>query len=401
MATPKMTQLQIKTPNADIEQLFDAPTHPSLGLVRGYPLRVLCNISAADPIILTYEDYRDTVFPALFPLFQIFAPRYSKQLCSANLDGGFWAKIFEDHYGECMPMEIGSAPVDQSNAVEIVNAAQAAQFDFMVCPFELPKLTADRLWSCPPASLFRGDVSLKAKWHATVTVRGVVVTIDTVEFKWFCQTSHGNNGRVPLIHSFERKEISNNSTDIGRGFCCLCTDNRVPSGESGVTYELFEDGENYHGTAVGGEDLMSNYRLSNKDIVPETSVYTPLFFIPNDASVDELSFAERSLTVKLAGASSMELDVHFMEPASNMVRSNLKAALGISAAVQTRTPPETPKGAALGQLHRKIANNGPRMLLVQSGRTFVPPAGTAKTLPTIPAGTLGVGIANSMIPKGK
>lgn len=401
MATPKMTQLQIKTPAADIEQLFDAPTHPSVGLMRGYPVRALFNISANDNIVLTYEDYRDTVFPTLFPLFQVFAPRYSKQLCSANLDGGFWAKVFEDHYGECLPMEIGTAPVDQNNAVEIGNIAQAAQVDFMICPFELPKLTADRLWSCPPASLFRGDVSLKAKWHATVTVRGVVITIDSVEFKWFAQTSHGNNGRLPLIHSFERKEIANNSTDIGRGFPVLVTDNRAPGGESGVTYELFEDGENYHGTAVVGEDLMANYRLANKDIVPETSVYTPLLFIPNDATVDELSFAERSMTVKLNGASTMELDCHFMEPAGSSVRNALKAALGIGPGVQTRTPPETPRGAQFGQLHKKIANNGPRVLLVQAGRAFVPPAGTAKTLPTIPAGTLGVGIANSMMPKSK
>jgi len=394
MSAPSVTFLQEKAPAAGIQESFDTATHPATGLIRGYLVRTRFNLLAASNVTPTYEEWRDTILATLFPLIQLFAPRYNNQLCTANLDGNYWAKLFEDHYGAPLPIEVANSPITYNNTVQITTSNKAVQVDFFI-PFELPAMDADRLWSCPPAALFRGDVALKAQWAAAVTVQSVVLTASSVSFRWCCLTDYGDNSRVPIIHRFERRTYSQDSVDIGRGFPFFVTDNRAPS--ESIQYDVYRDGESINNGAMYGEDIMAAYRISNKNLVPETSVFTPLRWIPQDCGVNVLEFAERSLALKLTGASSGTFDLHFASPPGAEVVNALKATLGISPVTRVRTPPTTPLSAPLGNLNRKIANAGPRTLFIATGdKQVVPATGANKTVPTVPAGTLGSAIASNM-----
>lgn len=386
--------LQEKTPTVAVETNFDTATHPDKGLLRGYLVRVLATVNAASAVTPTYEEWRDTILASLIPLLQLFAPRYSQELCSANLTGSFWAKLYEDAYSQCLPIEVNNSPVTYNSLVELPNSNLPVQIELFI-PFEMPKLGVDRLYTAPPCSLFRGDVALKVKWGATVTVRTVAITFSALTIRWMAVTALGDNARVPVIHRFERRTFSQDSIDIGRGFPAFITDNRAP--DQTIAYDVFVDGENINRSAMYGEDLMADYRIGNKNLVPETSVYTPLLFIPEGSSPGDLLFVEQSLAIKLTGASSGTLDMHFMAPPNAKVGNALKAALGIGPAVKTRKPPVTPVASSLGSLHRKVALNGPRTLLVDSGGgKFVTPNGGAQTVPTVPSGSLGANVAQTL-----
>lgn len=385
------------TPAVATETTLDAPAnHPATGLLRGYMLRITGTANAASNVTPTWSDWRDTILADLLPLIQLFAPRYSQQLCSANLTGNFWAKLYEDHYGQIVPIEVANAPVTVAAGVQIPNANTAVQIDLFI-PFELPKLGPDRLWACPPCLLFRGDVTLKWRWAATSTVSAVVITFSAMSLRWFAVTTHGDTARLPVLHRFERRTYAQNAVDIGRGFPVFVTDNRAPDATG--LYNSFIDGESVHSGALQGEDYTGAYRITNKDIAPENSVYTPLFYVPENSTVNDLQFAQRSLAFQFAGGiTSGTLDIHTMEPAGNVVRAALKEALGIPKGTKIATVPVAPQAAPVGNVVRKIAMNGPRTMLVASGNGLAAVGSVAApTVPTIPSGTTGAGVASSMV----
>ena len=389
-----MVLLNEVVPAVGIQTTVDTANHPSVGVLRGYVLRIFGTANAAVGVTPTYEQWRDTILPTILPSIQLFAPRYSKQLMSANLDGGFFMKIFEDHYGEANPIEVANSPVTPIAGVQIPNANTPIQIDLMI-PFELPKLGADRLWACPPCLLFRGDATLKFTWAAAVTVSAVVITFSALTFRWFALTAFGNDATVPLLHRFERRTYAQNSIDVGRGFPLFITDNRAPDNATNA-YNNFLDGVPVNNGAIYGEDLEAAYRITNLDIVPETSVYTPLFWVPQNSTPNTLEFAERSVAFQFAGPTSGTLDMHFAEPAGRSVLAAMKAALGIPNSSIVASPPVAPNNAPLGNVVQKIALNGPRSILIQKEGGFVAPSVTAKTTPAVPPGTTGASIASAM-----
>lgn len=384
--------LNESSPAAAVQTTLDAPAnHPATGLLRGYILRVTGTANAASNVTPTWADWRDTILETVLPLIQLFAPRYSQQLCSANLTGGFFAKIYEDAYGEILPIEVANVPVTVAAGVQIPNANTAVQIDIMI-PFETPKLGPDRLWTCPPCLLFRGDVTLKFSWVAAVTVSAVVITFSALSFRWLAFTVHGDSARVPVLHRFERRTYSQNSVDVGRGFPLFITDNRAPDQTN--SYNTFIDGKSVHAGALYGEDYSAAYRISNKDIAPENSVYTPLLYIPENSTVNDIAFAERSIAFQFVGISSGTFDIHTIEPAGNVVLGALKEALGIPRSAMTATPPVAPQASPVGNVVRKVALNGPRTLLLRSkeGMSAVGSV-AAPTVPTVPAGSTGAALA--------
>lgn len=386
--------LNESSPAAGVQTTLDAPAnHPASGLLRGYMVRFIATGTAASNVTPTYADWRDTILEAIIPSLQLFAPRYSQQLCSANLTGGFFAKMYEDHYGEATPIEVAGSPVTQIAGVQMTSGGQAVQVDLMI-PFELPKLGPDRLWSCPSCLLFRGDVTLKFSWFATVTVSAVVITFSAVTFRWIACTTYGDTARLPLLHRFERRTYSQNSVDIGRGFPVFITDNRAP--DQSNQYNSFVDGESVHQGAMYGEDYEGVYRVLNKDIVPENGVYTPLLYIPENSVINDLCFAERSLAFQFVGITSGTFDMHTMEPAGNVVRNALKEALGITSGTAVATPPVCPQAAPVGNVVRKIAMNGPRTMLISNGGLKAVGSVAAATVPTVPSGSTGASIAGAM-----
>lgn len=393
--------LNESAPAAGIQTTLDAPAnHPATGLLRGYLVRILGTANAASSVTPTWADWRDTILDTVVPSLQIFAPRYSQQLCSANLTGGFFAKMYEDHYGEIVPIEVANVPLNPTGAgVAIPNSNTAIQVDLFI-PFELPKLGADRLWSCPPCLLFRGDVTLKFSWVAAVTVQSVVITFSALTFRWLALTTHGDTARLPVLHRFERRTYSQNSVDVGRGFPVFITDNRAPDQTN--SYNTFIDGESVHSGALYGEDYAGAYRIVNKDIAPETSIYTPLMNIPENSVVNDLAFAERSIAFQFVGISSGTFDIHTLEPAGATVRNALKAALGIPQGTEVATPPVSPQAAPVGNVVRKVALNGPRTMLIKSGgKVAAVGSVAAPTVPTIPSGSTGAQLAGAMVPQSK
>lgn len=388
--------LNENAPAAATQTTLDAPAnHPESGLLRGYMVRIIGTVVAASSVTPTYANWRDTILETVVPSLQLFAPRYSQQLCSANLTGNFFAKLFEDHYGEVVPIEVNNTPVTPDTGVNISTTPLAFQVDLFI-PFELPKLGVDRLWSCPSCLLFRGDVTLKFSWAAAVTVQSVVLTFSAITFRWLAVTVYGDTARLPVIHRFERRTYSQNSVDVGRGFPLYITDNRAP--DQTIQYNTFVDGESIHAGAMYGEDYESVYRVLNKDQVPENSVYTPLLYVPENSCVNDLCFAERSIAFQFVGASSGTFDIHTIEPAGNVVRAALKSALGIAASTNIATPPACPNGVPLGNVVKKIAMNGPRTMMIDNGGGNISPvlSVAAPTVPTIPSGSTGAGIASAM-----
>lgn len=381
-------------PVAAVQTTVDTANHPSVGILRGYLLRLMFTGTAASNVTPTYENWRDTILPTILPSVQLFAPRYSKQLMSANLDGGFFAKMYEDHYGEPISIEVANVPVTPAAGVQLTSGGQACQVDLFI-PFELPKLGVDRLWSCPPCLLFRGDATIKYTWVAAVTVSAVVITTSAMTVRWFALTAYGNDATLPVLHRFERRTYAQNSIDVGRGFPVFITDNRAPDNATNA-YNNFLDGVPVNNGAIYGEDLEAAYRITNLDIVPETSIYTPLFWVPNNSTPNTIEFAERSLAFQFVGPTSGTLDMHIMEPAGKAVLSAMKAALGIPNSVTVASPPVAPNGVALGNVVQKVAINGPRSILTQNGGSLVAPQVTAKTTPCVPAGTTGASIAGAM-----
>lgn len=392
--------LQEKAPAAGVQETLDAPAnHPASGLLRGYIVRVIGTVVAASAVTPTYSDWRDTILETVVPSIQLFAPRYSQQLMSANITGGYLAKVYEDAYGEGLPIEVNNSPVTQNGGVQISTSPLAFQVDLFI-PFETPKLGMDRLWTCPPCLLFRGDVTLKFQWVAAVTVQSVVLTFSALTFRWLAFSACGDTARLPVIHRFERRTYSQNAFDVGRGFPLFMTDNRAP--DQTIQYNTFLDGKSLHQGSLYGEDYVSAYRISNKDIVPENSVYTPLLYVPENSTVNDLMFASRSIAFQLAGASSGTMDLHTIEPASNVVKSALKSALGIPDGAQTGTPPVAPNSAPVGNVVRKVAMNGPRTLLVAGGGGLqAVQSVAAPTVPTVPSGSTGASIASAMAQAGR
>jgi hypothetical protein len=390
--------LNESTPSAATQTTLDAPAnHPSTGLLRGYICRLKFTANAASNVTPTYTEWRDTILPALIPSLQLFAPRYSQQLCSANLDAGFFAKMYEDHYGEALPIEVANSPVTQIAGVQIPNSNTACQADVFI-PFELPKLGADRLWSCPPCLLFRGDVTLKFSWASTVTVQSVVITFSALTLRWIALTVHGDSARVPVLHRFERRTYSQNSVDVGRGFPIYITDNRAPDDTN--SYNSFIDGESVHQGAMYGEDYAAAYRITNKDLVPENSVFSNLMWIPENSTVNDLAFAERSIAFQFVGISSGTFDIHTIEPAGDVVKNALKEAIGIGRGARIATPPVAPQASPVGNVVRKVAMNGPRtMLLAEGGKLSAISSVAAPTVPTIPSGSTGAGLASAALPQ--
>jgi len=388
--------LNEQAPAAGVQTTLDAPAnHPAVGLLRGYLLRITGTGTAASNVTPTYADWRDTILETILPSLQLFAPRYSQQLCSANLTGGFFAKLFEDHYGEALPIEVAGSPVTQIAGVQLTSGGQAIQVDMFI-PFELPKLGPDRLWSTPSCLLFRGDVTLKFSWVAAVTVQSVVITFSALSFRWIAVTAHGDTARLPVIHRFERRTYSQNSVDVGRGFPLFITDNRAPDQTN--SYNTFIDGESVHAGALYGEDYVAAYRITNKDIVPENGVYTPLLYVPENSTVNDLAFAERSIAFQFVGISSGTFDIHTIEPAGNVVKAALKSALGLADSTQVATPPVAPNSAPIGNVIRKVAMNGPRtMLIATSGGLSAVGSVAAPTVPTVPSGSTGASIAGAMV----
>lgn len=389
-----MVLLNEVTPTVAVQTTVDTANHPSVGILRGYVVRIFGTANAASNVTPTYENWRDTILPTILPSLQLFAPRYSKQLMSANLDGGFFMKMYEDHYGEPNSIEVANVPVTPAAGVQIPNANTAIQIDLFI-PFELPKLGVDRLWACPPCLLFRGDATLKFTWVAAVTVSSVVITFSALTFRWFALTAYGNDATLPVLHRFERRTYAQNSIDVGRGFPVFITDNRAPDNATNA-YNNFLDGIPVNNGAIYGEDLEAAYRITNLDIVPETSIYTPLFWIPQNSTPNTIELAERSVAFQFVGPTSGTLDMHIMEPAGKAVLSAMKAALGIPNSVSVASPPVAPAGVALGNVVNKVASNGPRSILIQSGGDLVAPQVSPKTTPAVPAGTTGASIAAAM-----
>ncbi len=389
--------LNESAPAAATQTTLDAPAnHPASGLLRGYMLRIICTGTAASNVTPTWENWRDTILDTILPLIQLFAPRYSQQLCSANLTGGYFAKIYEDHYGEIVPIEVAGVPVTPAAGVQLTSGGQAVQVDLMI-PFELPKLGPDRLWSTPGCLLFRGDVTLKFSWVAAVTVQSVVITFSALTLRWIALTTYGDSARLPVLHRFERRTYSQNSVDVGRGFPLFITDNRAP--DQTLSYNTFIDGESVHSGAMYGEDYAGAYRLLNKDLAPETSIYTPLLYLPENSTVNDLAFAERSIAFQFVGISSGTFDIHTIEPAGNVVRDALKEALGIPRGTNVATPPVSPQCAPVGNVVRKVAMNGPRTMLINAGgRLQAIGSVAAATVPTIPSGSTGAALAGTMVP---
>ncbi len=388
--------LNESSPAAAIQTTLDAPAnHPATGLLRGYLVRFIATGTAASNVTPTYADWRDTILETVVSSIQLFAPRFSQQLCSANLTGGFFAKMYEDHYGEATPIEVAGSPVTQIAGVQMTSGGQAVQVDLFI-PFELPKLGPDRLWSCPSCLLFRGDVTLKFAWTAAVTVQSVVITFSAVTFRWIAMTTYGDTARLPVLHRFERRTYSQNSVDVGRGFPVFITDNRAPDQTN--SYNTFLDGQSVHSGAMYGEDYTAAYRITNKDLVPENGVYTPLLYIPENSTVNDLAFAERSIAFQFVGITSGTFDIHTIEPASDVVRNALKQALGIPSGANVATPPVAPQCAPVGNVVRKVAMNGPRTMLINNGAGGLAAvaAVAAATVPTIPSGSTGASIAGAM-----
>lgn len=383
------------TPAAGLQSTLDAPAnHPSTGVLRGYIVRVIGTVVAASAVTPTWENWRDTILETVVSSLQLFAPRYSQQLCSANLTGGFFAKLYEDHYGQATPIEVNNSPVTQIAGVQISTTPLAFQADIVI-PFELPKLGDDRLWSCPSPLLFRGDVTLKCQWVAAVTVQSVAMTFSAITFRWLALSEYGDTATLGVVHRFERRTYSQNSVDVGRGFPLFITDNRAP--DQSNQYNTFIDGESVHNGSLYGEDYAAAYRILNKDLVPETSVYTPLLYLPENSNVNSLAFAERSVAFQFQGITSGTFDIHTIEPASNVAKSALKAALGIQPGQQVATPPKAPNSTPLGNVIRKIALNGPRtMLLKTANGAEVVASVAAATVPTVPSGSAGAAIASAV-----
>jgi hypothetical protein len=391
--------LNENAPAAGVQTTLDAPAnHPKSGLLRGYIVRVTGTGTAASNVTPTYADWRDTILDTVIPSLQLFAPRYSQQLCSANLTGSFFAQLFEDHYGEALPIEVAGSPVTQLAGVQMTSGGQAIQVDLFI-PFETPKLGMDRLWTCPSTLLFRGDVTLKFSWVAAVTVQSVVITFSALSFRWLAMTAHGDTARLPVIHRFERRTYSQNSVDVGRGFPLYIADKRAP--DQTIQYNTFIDGESIHSGALYGEDYEAAYRITNKNIVPENGVYTPLLYVPENSTVNDLTFAERSIAFQFVGMSSGTFDMHTIEPAGNVVKAALKSALGIPDGARVGTPPIAPNSAPIGNVVRKVAMNGPRTMLVAGAGGLSPvSAVAAATVPTVPSGSTGASIASAMAAGG-
>ncbi len=381
-------------PTAAVQVTVDTGTHPSRGVLRGYLVRLMFTATSASNVTPTYADWRDTILETILPSLQLFAPRYSKQLCSANLTGGFFAKLYEDHYGQTVPIEVGNVPVTEFSSVQLTSGGAAAQVDLFI-PFEMPKLGADRLWTCPPCLLFRGDTTLKLTWVAAVTVQSVVITTSALTVRWMAMTAYGDDATLPLLHRFERRTYSQNSVDVGRGFPLFISDNRAPDNAT-IGYNNYLDGVAVNGGAIFGEDLAAQYRITNKDIVGEQSVYVPLFWVPENSTPNDMAIAERSIAFQFVGVSTGTFDIHMAEPASAEVLTALKAALGLPNSTNVITPPIAPKGVALGNVVAKIASNGPRTLLINTGAGIVPTSVAARTLPTVPSGSVGASIAGAM-----
>jgi hypothetical protein len=390
----KTTFLQSRSLSAGTTQNFDAPPHPSKGLLIGYLFRVNCTLNAASNVTPTYIEWRDTILDTLFPSIQLFAPRYNNQLCSGNLTGRFWAELYEDKYKRSIPIEYNDLPIDQNNTQQLTNANVAAQVDIPVF-FDEPELGTDRFHFCPPAHLFRGDVtaSFGSPAALTVTVQSVVITMASATVRWLALTTHGDIARVPVKHRFEVRSVNSDSVDVGRGFPMYVADRRTPG--TTVSYDLIVDGENVNGGQVNGEDLMAAYRSLNAGVAPETSVRTPLLYVGEKSNYNQVDFIERSFSLKLYGASSATLLLHFADPADDMLKKNVAAALGLPAE-QTVAVPVTPTTAALGSVHRKLAQNGPRTLLAATAGGLRAPEGSAKTVPTVPAGTQGAAMAGAI-----
>jgi len=394
--TAPLVMLQEAAPAADTEFNFaQLGTHPADGLVAQYILRIKGTIASSNAggDNTTYTDWRDTILPGLIPLVQLFAPRYSAQLCSANLDGNFWAKQYEDKYDRAMCVLVAGVQVELDAVVNVPNVAATLEID-VVIPFELPKLGADRLWSAPPASLFRGDMSLKFKWHATQAFGGHTLTMTLSKARLLVATEPGDAGKVPIIHRFERRTYSTGSNDIGRGFVFFLTDSNAPDETN--TYNMFLDGLSYNGGALFGNDFAAAERAQDGDTQLEERTYTKLAWVKDASTVSQLQFAQNSLAVQQTGATSGTYDIHMADPASSgVVQQNLAQALGIPPGVQTHALPVTPHNAPHGTVRQDIAMAGPRTLNIQGA----PVKQATKTIPTVPAGSAGGGIARRMLGK--
>ncbi len=396
MTTPNVQFLQSRSLTAGQATNFDAPSHPAKGLLVGYLLRITGTANAASNVTPTYAEWRDTILDTLFSNIQLFAPRFNNQLCSGNLTGRYWAELFEAKYKACMPIEYDNTPVDGYTTQQLTNANKEVQFDFFV-PFEEPSLAADRHWSCPPAHLFRGDVSLSVTLPSSlvVTVQTVAITFSSFSARWEAVTVHGDIARVPVVHRFEVRTVNSDSVDVGRGFPVHILDRRAPG--TTVGYDIIVDGENVNNGQLLGEDFKAMQRIAGSpQLIKEDSVSTPLRFVAQDANLNELEYVERSLSLKLYGASSATLALHFLEAPSDTLKRNVQAALG-QEGVASDAPPVAPNGVALGNLHRKVALNGPRTLMLKTGAGYTAPKGAAVTLPTFPAGSTGAQIAGSMM----
>lgn len=386
--------LQEASPSAGIETTLQTGTHPTDGLLAGYLLRCMFTIVAATgPTTPTYRDWCDTILDNVFPVAQIYAPRYSQQFNSANIGGGFWAKQYEDTFQQALPIEVNGSPVTPIAGVQISTTPLAAQVDLYI-PFELPKLGSDRMWACPPASLFRGDVTAKVKWAAAAgTIGGQALTVSAVTFRWMAKTAIGDNARVPVVHRFERRTYAENAIDIGRGFPVFVTDNRAP--DQTIQYNNFIDGEARDNGAIYGEDLIASYRFDSLNQVPEQGVFTPLHWMGANSGINDLQLAARAVALQLVGASSGTLDLHFMDPPSGVVIGNCKAALGIPKSQACIAVPVAPNTASLGNVVKKVAYAGPRTLFMVGNGGAQAISTAAKTVPTVPGGTTGAAIASS------
>src|ERR1700681_4550509 len=128
----RTTFLQTRTIAAGATQNFDAPPHPSKGILVGYNFRVLGTITAASNVTPTSTDWRDTILPTLFPSFQLFAPRYNNQLCSGNLSGQYWASMYEDKYKDLVPILVAGAPVTFSAGQQFTSGGQTVDISLPV-----------------------------------------------------------------------------------------------------------------------------------------------------------------------------------------------------------------------------------------------------------------------------
>lgn len=390
----KTTFLQTRTIAAGTNLNFDAPPHPSKGLLAGYLFRVNCTLTAASNVTPTYIEWRDTILDTLFPNIQVFAPRYNNQLCSGNLSGRFWAEMYEDKYKNSIPMEVNDLPVNTGTTQQITTGGLATQIDLPFL-FDEPELGADRYHFCPPSSLFRGDVTANFSCPAalTVTVQSIVITMSAATVRWVAVTVPGDIARVPVKHRYEVRSVNSDSIDVGRGFPLYISDRRAPG--TTVSYDIIVDGENQNGGQVNGEDLMATYRALNEDVAPEATTRTPLAYIGTNTPYSMVDFVQRSYGLKLYGASSATLLLHFADPADDALKRNVAQALGIDPS-QAVAVPASPNTAPLGSVHYKLGQNGPRTLLVSRGGKLDAPSGSARTVPTVPAGTQGAAMATAI-----